>query len=93
MVSLYLNSKTMSPSTLLFLNLGGGEIFIILLVVLLLFGSKKIPELAKGLGKGMREFKDAMSGIENEVRNAANEKPAEPKKQEEKTDEQKKLED
>ena len=41
----------------------------------------------------MREFKDAMSGIENEVRNAANEKPAEPKKSEEKTDEQKKLED
>ena len=41
--------------TLLFLNLGGGEIFIILLVVLLFFGSKRIPELAKGLGKGMRE--------------------------------------
>ena len=57
--------------TLLFLNLGGGEIFVILIVVLLFFGSKRIPELAKGLGKGMREFKDAMSGIENEVRNAA----------------------
>ena len=62
--------------TLLFLNLGGGEIFIILLVVLLFFGSKRIPELAKGLGKGMREFKDAMSGIESEVRNAANDAPA-----------------
>ena len=57
-------------SKLLFLNLGGGEIFVILLVVLLFFGSKRIPDLAKGLGKGMREFKDAMSGIENEVRNA-----------------------
>lgn len=70
-------------SALLFLNLGGGEIFVILLVVLLFFGSKRIPELAKGLGKGMREFKDAMSGIENEVKNAANDtpsKPSEPKK-------------
>ena len=57
---------------LLFMNLGGGEIFLILLVVLLFFGSKRIPELAKGLGKGMREFKDAMGGIENEVRKAAN---------------------
>jgi len=68
---------------LLFLNLGGGEILVIMLVVLLFFGSKRIPELAKGLGKGMREFKDAMSGIENEVRNAANETPQkkeEPKK-------------
>jgi sec-independent protein translocase protein TatA len=61
--------------TFLFLNLGGGEIFIILLVVLLFFGSKRIPELAKGLGKGMRHFKDAMSGIENEVRNVTNDTP------------------
>ena len=65
-------------SSLLFLNLGGGEIFVILLVVLLFFGSKRIPELAKGLGKGMREFKDAMSGIENEVRNAASDGPPKP---------------
>lgn len=57
---------------LLFMNLGGGEIFLILMVVLLFFGSKRIPELAKGLGKGMREFKDAVGGIENEVRKAAN---------------------
>lgn len=66
----------MSLLSLLFLNLGGGEIFVILLVVLLFFGSKRIPELAKGLGKGMREFKDAMSGIENEVRNASNDTTA-----------------
>jgi sec-independent protein translocase protein TatA len=65
---------------ILFFNLGGSEILIILLVVLLFFGAKRIPELAKGLGKGMREFKDAMSGIENEVRNAANDNP--PKKEE-----------
>ncbi len=76
--------------TLLFLNLGGGEIFVILIVVLLFFGSKRIPELAKGLGKGMREFKDAMSGIENEVRNAASENPA-PKAS--KPEEPKKIED
>jgi len=70
----------MTLLSLLFLNLGGGEIFVIMLVVLLFFGSKRIPELAKGLGKGMREFKDAMAGIENEVKNAASEPPAPAKK-------------
>jgi len=75
----------MNLLTILFLNLGGGEIFIILLVVLLFFGSKRIPELAKGLGKGMREFKDAMSGIENEVKSAASDgtPPAKPAAKEE----------
>ena len=43
-------------NTLLFLNLGAGEIVLIALVVLLLFGGKKIPELMKGLGKGVRKF-------------------------------------
>lgn len=52
---------------LLFFNLGGGEIFVIMLVILLFFGSKKIPELARGLGKGMREFKDATNGIQREI--------------------------
>ena len=47
-------------NTLLFLgNLGTGEIIIIAIVVLLLFGGKKIPELMKGLGSGLKEFKDA----------------------------------
>ena len=41
------------------LNLGGGEIILILAVVLLLFGARKIPELAKGLGQGIKEFKKA----------------------------------
>jgi sec-independent protein translocase protein TatA len=42
--------------------LGAQEIIVILLIVLLLFGGKKIPELMKGLGKGMKEFKDAKDG-------------------------------
>ena len=52
---------------LLFLNLGGGEVTVIVLVILLFFGSKKIPELARGLGRGMREFKDATQGIQREI--------------------------
>jgi sec-independent protein translocase protein TatA len=47
-------------------GMGGGEIFLILIVVLLIFGGKKIPELAKGLGKGIREFKDASSGLDKD---------------------------
>ena len=43
--------------------LGAQEIIIILIIVLLLFGGKKIPELMRGLGKGMKEFKDASKGI------------------------------
>jgi sec-independent protein translocase protein TatA len=42
-------------------NLGPMELIIILLIVLLLFGGRKIPEIAKGLGKGIRDFKDAMN--------------------------------
>ncbi len=53
---------------LLFLgNLGAGEILIIALVVLLLFGGKKIPELMKGLGKGVKSFKDGMKDVEEEI--------------------------
>lgn len=47
-------------------NMGPGGIILIVLVVLLLFGGKKIPELMKGLGQGMKEFKDASSGKEDE---------------------------
>jgi sec-independent protein translocase protein TatA len=54
--------------TFLFFNLGGGEIFIILLIVLLLFGSKKIPELARGLGKGIRYFKEATGDVQREIK-------------------------
>ena len=48
-------------------NIGGSEIFFIIFIVLLFFGSKKIPEIARGLGKGLREMKDAASGIEREL--------------------------
>ncbi|MFN8165758.1 MAG: twin-arginine translocase TatA/TatE family subunit [Bacteroidia bacterium] len=49
-----------------FMNLGGGEIFIVLVIILLLFGAKRIPDLARGLGKGIKEFKDAKDGIEKD---------------------------
>lgn len=53
-------------NTLLFLgSLGFQEILVIALVVLLLFGGKKIPELMRGLGKGVKSFKDGMSGLED----------------------------
>ena len=56
-------------STFLFLSLPGGmEWIIILFVVLLLFGGKKIPELMRGLGKGIREFNSARNHIETEIK-------------------------
>lgn len=48
-------------------GIGGSELILILVVFLLFFGSNKIPEIAKGLGKGMREFKDAANGIKEEI--------------------------
>ena len=48
-------------------GLGWGEIILIVLVILLLFGGKKIPELMKGIGKGVRSFKKGMSGVEDEI--------------------------
>ena len=54
----------------MFGNLGAGEIILILLVVLILFGAKKIPELAKGLGKGMSEFKKGLKEVETEIKDA-----------------------
>ncbi|MEY4110593.1 MAG: hypothetical protein RLZZ46_948 [Bacteroidota bacterium] len=65
---------------ILFLNLGGGEIILVLLVVLLFFGSKSIPNLAKGLGKGLREFREASEGIKREIEQSANSIDEETKK-------------
>jgi sec-independent protein translocase protein TatA len=53
-------------------GLGTSEVLVILVVVLLLFGAKRIPELAKGLGRGIREFKDATKEIKNDIEKAAN---------------------
>jgi sec-independent protein translocase protein TatA len=54
--------------SILLLIPSGPEIIVILIVVLLLFGSKKIPELAQGLGKGMKEFKRAADDIKKEIK-------------------------
>lgn len=57
--------------TLLFLGLGMQEFLLIALVVLLFFGGKKIPELMKGLGKGVKSFKDGMNGLEEDKKEEA----------------------
>ncbi|RKD20172.1 twin-arginine translocation protein, TatA/E family subunit [Pelobium manganitolerans] len=67
----------MHISNLLFLNLGTQEIILILFAVLLLFGGEKLPELARGLGKGIREFKDASDGVKREIHRNINELTAE----------------
>lgn len=53
--------------TLLFLGLGMQEVLFIALIVLLFFGGKKIPELMKGLGKGVKSFKEGMNGLEDDI--------------------------
>ncbi len=57
--------------TLLFALPGGPEIFIILIVILLLFGGRKLPELMKGFGKGLTEFKKARNEVVKEINNDA----------------------
>ncbi len=52
----------------MFGNLGTMEILVIVLIIVVLFGAKKIPELAKGLGKGMKEFKKAVKDIEDDIK-------------------------
>lgn len=52
-------------------NLGTGEIIILVVVILLLFGGKKIPELMKGVGKGIRSFRQGMDEINDEIKNSA----------------------
>jgi sec-independent protein translocase protein TatA len=54
----------MLNTTILIAGLGGTEIAVILVIVLLLFGGKKIPELMRGLGKGIKEFKDGKDGVD-----------------------------
>jgi|TARA_B110000908_G_scaffold78551_1_gene94275 sec-independent protein translocase protein TatA len=54
-----------------FLFIGGPEIFIIILIVVMVFGADKIPEIARGLGKGMRQVKDATNDIKKEINDSA----------------------
>ena len=56
-------------------GIGGSELVLIMFIVLLLFGANRLPELARGLGKSVREFKKAASGVEEEVRRALEETP------------------
>ena len=58
----------MTVNPLLFGSLGWGEIVIIALVVLLFFGGKKIPELMRGLGKGVKSFKQGLNEVEGEIK-------------------------
>ncbi len=55
----------------MFEDLSFGKLLIILLVVMVLFGSKKIPDLAQGLGKGIREFKKALKDVDEEIKTPA----------------------
>jgi sec-independent protein translocase protein TatA len=68
----------MTLSILLLFGLGTTELLLIALVVLLLFGGRKIPELMKGLGKGVKSFKDGMKDMEDEI-NTPSPKKEEPK--------------
>ena len=54
-----------------FLFIGGPEIFVILLIVVMVFGADKIPEIARGLGKGIRQVKDATNDIKKEINDSA----------------------
>ncbi len=60
-------------NNLLIFNLGAWEILLIVLAIILLFGGKKIPELMKGVGQGVRSFKDGMKDVEKEI-NATDDK-------------------
>jgi sec-independent protein translocase protein TatA len=64
--------ELMTTGLLLFLNIGTSEMMLILFVALFLFGGKKLPELARGLGRGIREFKDASETIKRDISDQIN---------------------
>lgn len=70
----------MLSSIILFLNIGAGEMVMIVFAALMLFGGEKLPEIARGLGKGIRDFKDASDDVKREINNQINN--YEPKKKE-----------
>ena len=53
----------------MFENIGGGELLVIMFVVFLFFGPKKMPEIGKNIGKGLRELRKAMSGVQKDIEN------------------------
>lgn len=63
-------------TTLAVLGLSGGELVLVLVVILVLFGAKRIPEFAKGLGKGINEFKKASREVTDEIERAGDATPA-----------------
>lgn len=70
----------MLSSVFLFFSFSGSEIALILFVALILFGGDKFPEIARGLGKGIREFKDMSDGVKREIHSQINNYDAEPKR-------------
>lgn len=69
-----------SLSTLAFIgDIGGGEITLVALVVLMLFGGEKMPELARSVGKALREFKKMTAGVEEQLKQAMAEPPPKPR--------------
>ena len=71
----------LKPVFLLFDFLGGGELFVIVIAVMLLFGGKGMPNLMRNLGKGIRQFKDATNGIQQDLQDNMNSMKEEIKKQ------------
>lgn len=67
-------------------GLGAGEIVVIVLIVVLLFGGRKIPEVMRGLGQGLREFRKATSEATSEIKRAVDEAPVDPEQTEPPTD-------
>jgi sec-independent protein translocase protein TatA len=71
---------------LLFLNMGGSEWIFIILAILILFGGRKIPELMKGVGSGIREFNKAKNDVTDQLRDGMNEKPKSEKAEDKKAE-------
>lgn len=70
-------TTTITPSLAFIGNFGGGEIILIFLIVLLLFGAKKVPELFRSLGKGVNEFRKAKNEWEQDIQDVMNQEPLE----------------
>lgn len=71
----------------MFENLGFGEILLIIIVIVVFFGPKRIPDIAQSIGKGIREFKKAMRDVQDEVSSAINDPPRQSPKEQKKIEE------